>query len=656
MSAAIHLLIVEDSDADALLIATQLRRNGIALTYDRVQTAAALTAALAARLPDAVISDYNMPSFSAHDALQIIHEHHLDLPFILVSGQIGEETAAAMMRAGAHDFVLKDRMSRLVPAVQRELREAEQRRQRREAEASLRDSEERFRLLAEHARDIIFRYRLEPDARLDYISPAVTALTGYRPDELYANSALIAAMVDPADREAFEASWRSPNPPTLVVRWCRRDGTHAWMQQRAVGIRDSDGSLVAVEGILRDISDQVVADQQRERLDRELRQAERLDSLGRLAGGIAHDFNNLLAVITAYAADVIAALPAEHPCRHDLSKISQAADRAAALTRQLLLFSRLDPSQPETLDLNRVVTDIEQMLRRIIGEDIEFVTTLQPDLPPVTIDRGKIEQVVVNLVMNSRAAMPNGGRLCLTSHEAAPSDTGYGGDDQHRRQVHLTVSDTGMGMTPDVARRAFEPFFTTKGPGEGTGLGLATTYGVVTEAGGDIRLSTEPGHGTSITVILPAADRPLTEPAAAGPPPSPGSGQAIVVVEDEDAVREVVVRILTRSGYHVLPAATPKDAVELCANAALDIDALLTDVIMPEMSGPQLAARVHEVRPHLPVLLMSGYTAGSPLSHEPATDLPLVRKPFTAGALLQHLHDLLAVRPATEHPRRPNAP
>jgi PAS domain S-box-containing protein len=634
----VRVLIIEDSDDDALLVATHLRRSGIELTYERVDTTQAVAAALAARPPDLVISDYNLPGFSAQQALQMLQDSGLDASFIVVSGAVGEETAAAIMKAGAHDFILKDRLSRLVPAVQRELRDAQMRRQRRGAEAALRVSEERFRLLAEHMKDIVFRYRLIPEPGFEYVSPAVAGLTGYQPEDLYANPALVFSAMEPEDRGAVEASWRSPTPPPLTVRWRPPGGGIVWTEQRAVGVRDDNGQVIATEGILRDVTSQVLADQDRDRLDRELRQADRLDSLGRLAGGIAHDFNNLLAVIMAYAGEVTQSLAADHPCRPDMDKIAQAAERAATLTRQLLIFSRLEPSQPETLSLNGIVTDIKQLLERTIGEDIEFLAVTQEGLHPVTIDRSKLEQVIMNLVVNSRAAMPDGGRLCI---ETANLDSdGAGGE---RGLVSLTVTDTGSGMPPEVAQRAFEPFFTTKGPGQGTGLGLSTVYGVVKEAGGEVRLRSEPGRGTSVTVLLPAAAGGLTSTPAARPAaPARGTGQTILVVEDDDAVRAVVTRMLTRASYRVIAAAAARDALEITADPDVHIDALLTDVVMPDMSGVQLAERIRGSRHQLPVLLMSGYTAGSlPSGPGAVTDLPLIRKPFDAATLLRHLQDTL---------------
>ncbi len=640
---AIRVLIIEDNDDDALLLATHLRRSGIELASERADTTEAVAQALAARPPDIVICDYNLPGFSALEALQLLRDSGLDASFIVVSGAVGEETAAAIMKAGAHDFILKDRLMRLVPAVQRELRDAQVRRQRRGAEAALRESEERFRLLAEHVQDIVFRYRLLPEAGFEYVSPAVAGLTGCQPEDLYANPELVFAAMDPADRAAVEASWRSPAPPPLTVRWRRPAGGVTWTEQRAVGVQDDSGQVIASEGILRDVTSRVLADQERDRLDRELRQADRLDSLGRLAGGIAHDFNNLLGVILAYASMVSGQLAADDPGRRDMAKIRQAAESAAGLTRQLLIFSRLEPSQPETLDLNGTITDLKELLGRTIGEDIEFLTITQEGLYPITIDRSKIEQVVMNLVMNSRAAMPDGGRLRIETANIDHDDDGPPRTGGERTLVSLTVTDTGSGMSPEVLQRAFEPFYTTKGPGKGTGLGLSTVYGVVKEADGEVRLQSEPGIGTSVTVLLPAAAGEVTTAQATSPAPEPGNaGQVILVVEDNDAMREVVRRMLTEAGYRVITAAAAKDALEIITNPVIHVDALLTDLVMPDMSGVQLAARLRDHRPALPVLLMSGYTAGSsPSDLGTATEVPLIRKPFNAETLLQHLRSAL---------------
>jgi PAS domain S-box-containing protein len=634
----VHVLVVDDNDDDAVLVTRQLTRAGLPVSHTRADSAAGLAAALAERTPDVVICDYNMPGLRAEDALEQVRSHDADIPFLLVSGQVGEEAAAAMMRAGARDFVLKDRMARLAPAVQRELHEATERRQRRRAEEALRESEERFRLLAEHAHDVIFRYGLRPAPAMEYLSPAVTAITGYRPEEFYADPELIVRLVDPEDRPALVESWRSAHPGTLTIRWRRQDGSPVWIEQRASTVTDDAGRPIAVEGILRDVTERVLAEQSRAEMEQRLRQSERLDSLGQLAGGIAHDFNNILAVISGYAAMLTEELEPGNPMHGDAQAIEQAAARGSGLTRQLLIFSRLEPSRPETVDLNVVAADMQRMLARTLGEDIELTTLLSLDLAPIVMDRGKLEQVMMNAVMNARAAMPSGGRLTIAT--SPHTEPGF---------VCLTITDTGCGMTPEVAARAFEPFFTTKGRGKGTGLGLATAYGVIADAGGTIALESQPDQGTTVRVCLPVAEQSAppaqASRAAAQAASANGEGRQILVVEDEDGVRDIVCRILSKAGYEVHAAADPQAALRLCAERKLHVDALLSDVIMPGMSGTQLAAEMRRDRPDLPVLFMSGYTSGpAPGGQELPADAPLLYKPFQTDQLLTSLHHLLSAR------------
>ncbi|MEV4708535.1 response regulator [Actinoplanes sp. NPDC049316] len=634
----VHLLIIDDSDDDAFLIIRHLTRAGLRIAHSRADTPAGVRAALAERVPDVVISDYTMPSLRAEEALEQVRACDPDIPFILVSGEIGEETAASLMRAGAQDFVLKDRLARLAPAVQRELREATERRQRRRAEAALRHSEERFRLIAEHAQDIIFRYRLLPEPMMEYLSPAAEALIGRPPDDFYADPELVFSLLDAQDRPTLEESWRSPRPGTLTVRWHPAADVTVWTEQRAVALTDDTGRVTAVEGILRDVTERVLAEQKRADLERQLRQAERLDSLGQLAGGIAHDFNNLLAVISGYATMLAEDFPEDDQRRTDLEGIQQAAARGSALTRQLLVFSRLEPSQPEDLDLNAVVMEMHKLFSRTLGEDVDVTTLLHPDLPRITMDRSKLEQVLMNAVVNARAAMPDGGRLTIvtgTCGELCP---------EAAEPVCLGVIDTGQGMPPEVASRAFEPFFTTKGRGQGTGLGLATAYGIVTEAGGTIRLESQPGQGTTLWVCLPASSNDAVVPAepAAIPESPAGHGRTVLVVEDEDAVRDIVCRILGKAGYDVRETGSPKQALKMCLDDGLQVDVLLTDVIMPGMSGTQLAAELRRDRPGLAVLFMSGYTNGpAPGGCELPADAPLIRKPFGKETLLTELHRIL---------------
>ena len=625
----IHLLLVDDSDDDALLIQRQFRRAGIDVAAERVETGDGLAAALRRGAPDVVICDYNMPAFSADEALAQVRAAGIDVPFILVSGKVGEETAAALMKAGVHDFVLKDRLARLVPAVERELREAADRRQRRAAQSALRVSEERFRLLAEHAQDIIFRYRPRPDPAVEYLSPAVEQILGYPPEELYADPDLLFSLVEPDDRPLFESTWRSAEPAALTVRWHRRDGGTVYLEQRAAAVRGPDGAVVAVEGILRDTTERILADQQRQRLQHQLRQSERLESLGHLAGGVAHDFNNLLAVILGYCDIVAESLPPDDPGLADVEGIRKAAERGAALTRQLLIFSRLEPSRLETVNLNTVVSETHDLLKRTLGEDISVVTRLADDLHPVRADRSKMEQVLLNLVVNARAAMPDGGVLRI---ETANADGA----------VELSVADDGHGMPPEVVQRAFEPFFTTRPKGQGTGLGLATAYGAVTDAGGSIDIESALGAGTTVRIRLPATSGPDEQTAVADDELPAGAGQSVLLVEDEEAVRKVVLRQLCSSGYRVREAGSPHEALRLFSAEPNAFDLLLTDVVMPGMSGTQLASRLKEMRPDLPVLFMSGYTTGpAPGGHELPRDGSLLHKPFQRSALLTALRRTL---------------
>ena len=407
---------------------------------------------------------------------------------------------------------------------------------------------------------------------------------------------------------------------------------------------DVSGSLVRlgdesrVLAILRDVSE-------RQRLEAQLLQSQKMESVGRLAGGVAHDFNNLLGVITGYGDLLLHEIGPGHPSHRRVVEIRKAADRAASLTRQLLAFSRKQVLQLRVLDLNAVVAGIEPMLRRLIGEHIELITALDNGVGRVKADLGQMEQVIANLAVNARDAMPGGGKLLIETGNVE-LDAVYAATRADARpgpHVMLAVSDTGHGMDAEVLGHMFEPFYTTKAPGLGTGLGLATVYGIVRQLGGQVMVYSEVERGTSFKIYLPrleaAADQ-LQVAAAAGPPP--GGTETVLLVEDEPALRVLVEEILTKGGYHVLQNEKPEAALALAASHGGAIDLVLTDVIMPNMSGRQMADALRLGRPGIRVLFMSGYTDDAISHHgilEPGTHF--LEKPFTADGLLRKIREVL---------------
>jgi signal transduction histidine kinase/CheY-like chemotaxis protein len=386
--------------------------------------------------------------------------------------------------------------------------------------------------------------------------------------------------------------------------------------------------------------------EQNEGLQAQLRQIQRMNSLGQLAGGVAHDFNNLLAVILSYATFVSRRLDmaAESggdgywdEARADMEHIRQAVERAAALTRQLLAFASREAIRPLALNLNEVIAHVEELLRRAIGEHIELATSLAEGLQPILADAGKLEQVLVNLAVNARDAMPGGGMLTITTENitTAANSAGDGPQAHQEPHVRLRVSDTGAGMTANVIEHAFEPFFTTKAASKGTGLGLATVYGILTQAGADIQISSRPGNGTTFTIVLPVTD----EAAASAGPPAPARwvphGETILVVEDEDELREVTKRIFAAAGYRVIAAASGPEALETAGHHDGPIHLLITDVVMPHMLGSEVAERIQAIKPGAAVLYMSGY-AWPVLASQGRLDpdVVLVEKPFSDADLL----------------------
>ncbi len=520
----LRILHLEDDPNDALLVSRALATDGLACDITPASSRNEFTSQLSRGGFDLILSDYKLPGFDGLSALGLARQKLPEVPFILVSGTIGEEAAIESLRAGATDYVLKHRLTRLAPTVRRALNEVEERRQR-------------------------------------------------------------------------------------------------------------------------------------SRLEQQFLGAQKMEAVGRLAGGVAHDFNNLLTVINGYSHLLLARLDAQSPLRPELSEIRKAGERAASLTRQLLAFSRRQVLEPKVLDINPVVLELEKMLRRLIGENIELVTDLAPGLGRVKIDPGQIEQVIMNLVVNARDAMPEGGQVTLQTRgvEVSEEDKALLGEIRPGSYVTLSVADNGCGMDREVQSHIFEPFFTTKEQGKGTGLGLATVYGIVKQSGGSIWVDSEPGRGSTFRIHLPLSrEQPQRTPGEEARVEIERGHETILVVEDDPGVRGLIEAALTRSGYTVLPACGPGEARDLCQKHPGRIHLLLTDIVMPETSGHELAKALMPQRPDMGVLFMSGYTDESVLAQGGPLQAPFLQKPFSPERLAQKVREVLgtsAREPAAGHSR-----
>ena len=489
---------------------------------------------------------------------------------------------------------------------------------RRRADALLRSREELFRSLIENASDVITI--LSADGTSLYESPAVMRVLGRAPDELVGmpSFALLHEEDVPAVEKVFARVLAGEEPGPVEFRLRHRDGS--WRTVEAIGRRRrQDGEWVVVVNY-RDVTDQ-------RQLQEQLLHAQKLEAVGRLAGGIAHDFNNLLTAIGGYSQFLVAGFDADDPRREDALEIVRASDRAAALTSQLLAFSRRQVLLAEVLDLGSVVTGLESLLSRLLGESVELSTSVEPGCL-VRADRGQLEQVITNLALNASDAMPSGGIVELTVRSL--------GD-----EVELIVRDNGEGMDAETLQHVFDPFFTTKDPGKGTGLGLSTVYGIVTQSGGTVSVVSQPGAGATFTVVFPLSPDDATLPAEREEREDERSGtEGVLLAVDEETIRRLVAEVLSRNGYRVFAAPNGDEALRLLEEHGDEIDLLLTDVVMPGMSGPDLARAAARLRPSLRVLFTSGYTS-EPDEAFDDPDVEFIGKPFSPQALVAKVREVL---------------
>ena len=611
----VRILLVEDNPIEARMLREMIREacsGPFHLEHaDRLSNALDL---LSAGKFDVALLDLSLPDARGLETVAQVHAHSPKVPIVVLTSLDDEAVAVRALRAGAQDYLIKGRVGGdlLVRSVRYAC-------ERARAVEALERREEHYRSLSENSLDLVSIIRAGGTIR--YASPSHRRILGYAPEELVGKNAFDFVHAD--DRARIQSAARETGASgTFEYRFMHRDGSFRTLESFA---RDLS-HLAGVGGVVvnsRDVTD-------RRRLEEQLHHSQRIEAMGRLAGGVAHDFNNLLMVISGHSQMLLDSMLPGDPARDDLDQVVRAAERATDLTRQLLAFSRRHTVKPALVNLNQLVQQMERMLARVLGEHIHLVTDLASEGNFVRADPGQLEQVVLNLALNARDAMPGGGTLTLKTSTALAQDSRIG------RSMVLSVIDSGSGISIDVLPHIFEPFFTTKD--HGTGLGLSTSYGIIKQAGGEIEVDSKPGAGAIFRIFLPVAAAKMEEPA--DPPgesaPPPGT-ETILLVEDEVGVRHVLETMLKRSGYRVLSSGSTAEALVVARGHNGAIDLLITDMVMPDMSGGRIADQLASQHPEMRVLYISGY--GDPVS--PSAGAPFLQKPFSNAELALKIREVL---------------
>ncbi len=645
-AAPLRLVYLEDDESAFELVKSLLAAEAFACRIEHVMDEASYRAALTPP-PDIILSDFNLPTIDGMDALEIRRRLCPDTPFIFVSGALGEAVAIDLLKAGVTDFVLKDAFPRLLPAIRRSVAEAREHRERLMAQSSLRESEERFRRLADNAPDVIFRYRFQPEPGYDYISPAVERIGGFKPEEFYADPLLAGKLTHPDDRAKVQRilAEREPPPGIHEIRWISRDGRTIVTEQRFVAIKDEAGRTIAVEGIARDIT-QVRKEQERRRaLEAQLNQAQKMESIGVLAGGIAHDFNNILTGILGFSEIGRISARDAQAVAECFDEIRKAGLRARDLVAQILTFSRQSDAEQVSVELSRIVADAVKFLRASTPATIKIERRLAAGT--VRADPTQLHQVVLNLATNAIHAMRDQPGTLTIAVEPAEVDAALAAQMPNVELgsfMRLSVGDTGHGMDAATLSRIFDPFFTTKPIGEGTGLGLAVVQGIVRAHRGGITVTSGLERGTTFCVYLPVCVA-TTPDAAAAPPVLPGDGEHILVVDDEVSVGRFAGVRLEQLHYRVSVFNDPLRALAAVRAAPHVYAAIIADFAMPGLTGVDLVRQAREIRPGLPAVVVTGNRAAIAPGQLTATaGLALLDKPFTGDDLVRALQSVLPVK------------
>ncbi len=645
MNEPLHILHLEDDPRDAAIVRATLEAADITCTTTCVQNRGDFVAALERGGTDLILSDFSLPAFDGLSAVEIVRARWPDLPIILVSGSLGEERAIDSLKSGATDYVLKERIARLVPAVRRAMREVADRARNRRMEKTLGESEQRFRIVFSESPLGIALVGVDGCPFLT--NEALQKILGHTGEELKGMHFTDFTHPDDCamDQELYQQLIRGERKSYHIEkRFVRKDGNLVCAHLSVSAARETAGPVSFAIAMVEDISE-------RRQLETQFIEAQKMEVVGQLAGGVAHDFNNILSVIIGYSDLLGIRLGPENPLQKFAVEIQDAAERAARLTQQLLVFSRKQTVQAVVLDLNAVVQDMYKMLLRLIDEHIEMTIVAEKQLGRIKADSGYLGQVLMNLVINGRDAMPNGGRLTIATSNVTL-------DELHTRKhkgakpgnhVMLSVNDTGMGMTDEVKEHLFEAFFTTKPSGKGTGLGLATCQAVVEQCAGHITFSSEVGKGTTFRIYFPRVDEPLdsdTHFIKAGP--LPRGTETLLVVEDDPSVRQLARGVLEAQGYEVLSAVNGQDALRVVhEHKGSPIRLAVTDVMMPQMGGKAMAEWLKTSYPDLKILFTSGYTDNT-IAHHGVLDagVEFLAKPYTPTTLVRKVRELLDGEPA----------
>jgi PAS domain S-box-containing protein len=645
-------LLIEDNAGDARLLREMFNEQGAPSTeMTHVASLREAEGYLAEWAVDIILLDLGLPDAQGLGALRRAKAAAPGVPLVVLTGLDDESLATRALQAGAQDYLIKGQIETrgllraLRYAVERKSMEGallDEQEQVRQSVAHLTASEERYRTLLESANDAIAV--LTPEGIVREMNQRWADIVGLPREQLIGRHVRDFAPSGKGDENArlFDLAIVSSSARSAPVEIATPDGSNVLLEFSSTILDVAGEQLVLTIG--RDVTEQY-------QLEKQLRQAQKLELLGQLSGGVAHDFNNLLTVILGSSEMLLLDLGPDDPSRTEVLEIQRAGGRAAGLTRQLLAFSRKQVLQPSVLDVNALIAEMEPMLRRLVAKHIDLLVAPAPQVGAVNMDVTQLEQLVVNLVVNAADAMPRGGKLTVETSSVAL--------DAHYRTHHLpvtpgqfvmlAVSDTGVGMDEATIQHMFEPFFTTKEVGKGTGLGLATVYGIVKQNGGDIWVYSEPGYGSAFKIYLPqvTAVAAATTKRSTAPESAPHGSETILLVEDDAAVRRLACLSLARNGYKVVEAENPNEALRVAIQFAGQIDLLLSDVMMPESEGPPLFQRLSQVRPGLRVLYMSGYADEAVVRHGIVVEgTAFLQKPFTPLALTQKVRDVLDA-PAT---------